>query len=366
MASLQLLQIVLQTSIEERQKKNDEKLENDCQSMEILHVAKRTHTELTNILKKHEGHASRVIGNALNLFGVDENVYHKRSIDGNHCIKLAENGDAIVSKITTEMKKIIKHEAHVEYLTKLDTSLKEILRTWYDIMRVMKSVERQSQQAISKFKNDWQSLKRSINKFVQEQPVPGANIKHPSFLKSHILFDKHIQEFLEIWETLGAFDEQGIEGIHPQWNQLLTQFGTTRGITLKKQMMKQHLFRNASWVVDMIDELIESTSKKGRENTKARAPSADIEVQDVETDQSDTIELTELEKKCNENQILHPAMIEGHPFLVDTAIVVCDCCSAKRLLKFAEGVHKHEYHSITIANEVDDGVMEQLQLAAAL
>ena len=341
---------------------SEAKLENDCQLMEQLHVAKRTRTELTNILKKHEGHASRVIGNALNRNGVDENVYHKRSIDGNHCMKLAEKGDAIVSDITKGMKKVIKHETHVEYLIKLDTSLKDILSTWYDIMRVMKSVNRQSQRTIIKFKTDWQSLKKSINKFVQEQPVPDADIKYPAFLKSHILFDKHIQEFLEVWETIGAFDEQGIEGTHPKWNQLLTQFGSTRGITLKKQMMREYLFGHASWVVDMVDELIESTSTTKRTNTKSRAPTADIELRDTEAEQSETNELTELEKTCNENPTLHPLDIEGRDFLADTAIVVCKCCSGRRLLKFAEGVHNHEYHSVAIANEVDDGVAEQLQL----
>ena len=66
--------------------------------------------------------------------------------------KFGENGKEIVSQITSEMGKVIKVAKHVEYLKKLDGSLKEMLGLWYELMTVMKSVNRQTRQDIAKFK----------------------------------------------------------------------------------------------------------------------------------------------------------------------------------------------------------------------
>jgi len=76
--------------------------------------------------------------------GVDENVYHKRSIDGNHCMNFGENGSKIVDQVTDEMKKVIKNETNLGYLERLNVSLKKICTHWYSLMTVMKSVKRQS------------------------------------------------------------------------------------------------------------------------------------------------------------------------------------------------------------------------------
>ena len=218
------LQGQLQQAMDVRNKLSEEQIENECQLMEQLYITKQMKEEYTNVLKKHEGCASRLIGASLNANGVDENVYHKRSIDGNHCMKLAQNGTKIVDQITIEMKKVIKDDKNVEYLTKLDASFKNILSIWYRMMRVMKSVDRQSPRAITEFKTDTIALKRAVADFIKNEPVPGTDNTLPTFLKSHILFDNHIQEFLVLWETIGAFDEQGIESTHPN---LMNYYGDT-------------------------------------------------------------------------------------------------------------------------------------------
>mmetsp|Transcript_32260 Transcript_32260/g.55049 ORF Transcript_32260/g.55049 Transcript_32260/m.55049 type:complete len:100 (+) Transcript_32260:975-1274(+) len=87
-------------AIEDKGTVTEEQVENECQLMEQLFVTRNTRDELLTILKKHEGHASRVIGNCMSANGVDENVYHKRSIDGNHCMKFGENGSKIIEDVT--------------------------------------------------------------------------------------------------------------------------------------------------------------------------------------------------------------------------------------------------------------------------
>ena len=106
----------------------------------------------------------------------------------------------------------------------------------------MKSTRRQTQQEIAQFKSDTIALKKAIGNLVSKPPVPGLDLKVPSFLKSHLLFNFEIQQFLELWETLGGFDEQSIESTHPDFNELLRQFGSTRGARLKIQVMRQFLF----------------------------------------------------------------------------------------------------------------------------
>ena len=189
--------------------------------------------QFANIIKKHEEHASRIIANAMSAHGVDENVYHKHSIDGNNCMKYGENSTKIVARVTREMGKVIKYENNIKYIEKLDASLKGILEIWYRLIRVMKPPKRQKLATIAKFKANIITLNKAIHKFVADEPVLGTGIEHPKFLESHLLFDYHIQDFLELWETLGGFDEQSIESTHPQFNQLLRQYGNTQGCKSK-------------------------------------------------------------------------------------------------------------------------------------
>ena len=106
---------------------NEDEVENESQLIEQLFVIRKTRDKYVQMLKKHKGHASRVIGDAVNANGVDENFYNKRSIDGKKCMKFGENGTKIVDQVDEKMKKHIKDVKNVQYLNKLSTSLKEIL-----------------------------------------------------------------------------------------------------------------------------------------------------------------------------------------------------------------------------------------------
>ena len=66
------------------------RVETEAHLMEQLFITRKMQEEMTTLLKKHEGHASRVIRDAMNDNGVDENVYQKKSIDGNYCIKFGD------------------------------------------------------------------------------------------------------------------------------------------------------------------------------------------------------------------------------------------------------------------------------------
>jgi len=90
------------------------------------------------------------------------------------------------------MKKYIKNEMNIQYLNKLGTPLKDILRLWYKLMVVMKSARRQYRQDIAQFKADAIALNQALQEFVSNEPVPGTGNKLPTYLKSHILFDYHI------------------------------------------------------------------------------------------------------------------------------------------------------------------------------
>ena len=74
--------------------------------------------------------------------GVDENVYHKSSIDGNYCMECRENDTRHVGQVNREMRKVIKNENNIKYLEKLDESLRVILEIWYRLMHMVKLAKR--------------------------------------------------------------------------------------------------------------------------------------------------------------------------------------------------------------------------------
>ena len=78
-------------------------------------------------------------------------------------------------------------------------------------------------------------------------------------MNGHLLFGLHIQNLLEIWETIGGLDEQSIQGTHPKF-----------------------LFSRASFVVNLIDEMLEETSTMKRPDTVKRGQSKKDEMVIVE------------------------------------------------------------------------------------
>jgi hypothetical protein len=96
-------------------------------------------------------------------------------------------------------------------------------------MKTMKSTAYQTDKNCSRFKENTSEMNKEINSLITDPSVPGCKLKHSKQLKSHLLFDWEIYDFLMSWRTLGGADEQNIEGVHPQFNQLVQKFGNLRG-----------------------------------------------------------------------------------------------------------------------------------------
>ncbi|KAL7530231.1 hypothetical protein ACHAWF_003292 [Thalassiosira exigua] len=224
----------------------------------------------------------------------------------------------------------------------------------------MKSVKRQTPEAIAKFKTDTIAIIVAIDKFVSEKPVPGLSIDPPTFLKSHQLFDFHLQYQIERFETLGRIDEQTIESTHPVFNQLLQRYGSTRGEELRKQVICQFLFDRADFVVELVNDMLDGTSKTKRKDAKKRGGTfQECVVIEDESDEEVSFELTTFEMGMNANTSLQPRDVEA---LCDanTCVSACARCG-NRDLNFGLAIHDHEYHSGRTVGDKDDGVTARMK-----
>ena len=109
------------------------------------------------------------------------------------------------------------------------------------------------------------ALKKTIHSMITTPPMPGFKLKHSKQLKSHLLFDGKILAFLKVRKTLGAFDEQNIEGVHPEFNQLFRQYSNTCGAFQKSKMFRGFLMKRSSWMVKDMDDMFKATSRKKKE-----------------------------------------------------------------------------------------------------
>ena len=128
-------------------------------------------------------------------------------------------------------------------------------------MTTMKSVEYQKDEAILKCEENINELNKAIHSLVTNPPVAGCELKYSKQLKSHLLFDWEILDFLKTWMTLGAFDEQNIEGVHPQFSQLVRRFGNTRGRRRQQLVMNEFLFSHSTWMVQTVDDMLRKTKR---------------------------------------------------------------------------------------------------------
>ena len=296
--------------------------------------------------------------------GVDEKVYHNGSIDGNHCGKFGRNGPKIISEVTEGMRKVIKNEDNIKLLEKLDSVFSRLVKCWHSLMSVMKSVKRQTQAAIQRFGNDLQELVNVITELAdkENEVVPGLDVDIPTFLKSHLLFD-HLYAFLLAWETLGGLDEQNIESTHPEFNELIRRFGTTRGARLKALVFQEHLFNRADFQNDVIEEMLSDTSRTKRPDTKPREEREDSMETIKLTEEEEDVEMRQLENAMNQNETLRWTPEGVTEF--DTSIKVCDRCG-KRLIGFGMDNHMQEYHPGTITTDrcfnVEQQILRERQL----
>ena len=347
--------------------------------LEQLQITKQTRQELELYLKNHEGHSARVVIASLKKYGVDVQVYHSGAIIGNHCMLFAQRGDNIMDAIKKGMLPYMSTEQHKSYLEKFCTQMKEMIRLWYELQRVMKSTGLQSDETIEQFKKNRDKLRDCIYKFiVTDVPIPDTGIKLPTAIKTHIIFGNHLLEQLVHWGTLGGLDEQNIESAHAIWNELMRRFGACRGLKQKQLVMKQFLFDRASFVHEDKRDMIEGTTrKKGarygttKKNSEQQPAEEDTTMEEEDDDVEETAEeLAELEKGINESDTLHPYREErqveegDEPWPVfDTHVRVCNVCS-KRILACALKIHMHESHSGDVEEEAD-GAHDQAMILAA-
>jgi len=93
-----------------------DKIANEAHLMEQLVVTKSMR-KMVHVLKKHEGHASQMITEALNANSVGNNVYHTQSIDRNHCMNFGEeNGKKCFSQIVSAMINHINKSINIQYV----------------------------------------------------------------------------------------------------------------------------------------------------------------------------------------------------------------------------------------------------------
>ena len=119
------------------------------------------------------------------------------------------------------MKPKIQDANNINYLTKTAAVLKKSIQIWYKLMIVMKSKNYHTEENIEQFKENTIELTKAIQNLITTPTVPVCILKHSRQLKSHLLFDGEIYEFLAQWKTLGALDKQHTKGVHPKFNNLL-------------------------------------------------------------------------------------------------------------------------------------------------
>ena len=360
-------------------------------------ITQQTSDHLKDLLSLHNGDAERELINALVANHVDIDAYHGGSIVGNHCMNMAQNGDKIMDDMATAMDPKIRTPTVKTYLEATSVQVKKILKLWFEIMKIMKSTACQSDAACATFKEHITQLNKEIHSLITDSPVPGCNLKHSKQLKSHFLFDWHIYDFLMRWRTLGGVDEQNIEGVHPQFNQLVRKFGNTRGGRRQELVMNEFVFSHSTWLAETIDEMIEKTSRKkktkgasvvtsgvstqetvdrvldarvainpgldvnddleaGGENKLGGAEGgADEEAavrRSVGIDEEEgasmpaAASLADVEIRINNNPAFHGIND------LDTRVHSCDICN-RRLLQFAMAVHRHETHEVLVEDKGD-------------
>ena len=123
------------------------------------------------------------------------------------------------------------------------------------------------------------------------------------------------------------------------------------------------MFERASFFVDVIDNMLNKTSRTKRPNTKKRGacdePTSSASGAVLYTeDDTNSLSLDKMGKEMNKNEQLHP-ILEKYP-LADTCITACKKCG-KRLVNFGVEIHAHEYHSGAIIGDLDYLAAERMK-----
>ena len=79
---------------------------------------------------------------------------------------MGANGDKIMNAVTKGMEPKIKNPDGKKYLKKISVEMKRILKLWYEIMRTMKSVEYQNDEACLKFEDNIKELNKAVHSLI--------------------------------------------------------------------------------------------------------------------------------------------------------------------------------------------------------
>jgi len=279
-----------------------------------------------------------------------------------------------------EFDPILVHQDLKEELENFTSRMKEVVSLWFEIQRVMKSVNKQSDKTISEFEANIKKLKDLIVKLlVTDIPIAEWKSKLPAFPKSHLLFIGHLLDQLSMWGTLGGFDEQIIESAHAILNQLMRQMGATRGKELKKKVFIQYYLKSAEFIQSNILRFKEA-SKRPNKYAPRRPRTEHVEIDDsaVAVGRIDTVEVDDgsLVAEINGEVALHQPLMVVHPSTAadvngdgtvginaketsqvkvskeDTMVRTCSHCR-KCLLDVALRVHMFEAHGVTLCAEAE-------------
>ena len=363
-------------------------------------MAERTAEHCNELLKAHKCDSEREIYKALKDHGVDINAYHSGSIVGNHCMHFGSKGDQIMDAITKAMLPKLSNPSNKSHLRNTSRAMKQIMKLWYEIMRTMKRATAASDEDCVTFDKNVTLLNQALYSLVTNPPVPGCELKLSKQLKFHLLFHGKISVFLWPYKNLGGFDEQNIEGVHPQFNQLIRRFGNTRGRRRQQLVMEAFLYSHSTWVRETIDAMLEGTkrtkvsggrrARKRRKVDKPTAARVDSEANLKSEDPPGLLGGMGGADNVNEEGGEEPkvrvasvpgrrsdAKAEGHSLVsataqedaidtaingcstlhgygnVDTKIVTCKTCK-KKILALAMPIHCHEVHSVHHVNEGEE------------
>mmetsp|Transcript_38474 Transcript_38474/g.80957 ORF Transcript_38474/g.80957 Transcript_38474/m.80957 type:complete len:126 (+) Transcript_38474:811-1188(+) len=120
--------------------------------------------------------------------------------------------------------------------------------------------------------------------------------------------------------------------------------------------MRQFLMERASFIVKLIDEMVNKTSRKKQPDKKKRGASdkTDLDVTFTRKDNNEIgrgLALSELELKINTNEIIVQPEMDSFPGL-DASITACNHCG-KRLLAFGAAV---------LCDDVDSTIAERMKV----
>ena len=93
---------------------------------------------------------------------VDIESYFGGSIVGNHCMNFAVHANKILEEMAAEMLPKISDPSNRQHLEAITIQMKQILNLWLELMKTIKSVNYQTDEACLKFKENIEKLRKRL------------------------------------------------------------------------------------------------------------------------------------------------------------------------------------------------------------